>query len=74
MEEKQENEIRIDFEYIQKIIEENIFENTYKFKNLILDEIDEIDKVCTRLKNTILVVMCLLGFVLWIMAFVLKKF
>lgn len=74
MEEKQENEIRIDFEYIQKIIEENIFENTYKFKNLILDEIDEIDKVCTRLKNTILVVMCLLGFVLWIMAFILKKF
>lgn len=74
MEEKQENKIRIDFEYIQKIIEENIFENTYKFKNLILDEIDEIDKVCTRLKNTILVVMCLLGFVLWIMAFILKKF
>lgn len=74
MEEKQENKIRIDFEYIQKIIEENIFENTYKFKNLIMNEIDEIDKACTRLKNTILVVMCLLGFVLWIMAFILKNF
>lgn len=74
MKEEQENEIRIDFEYVQNIIEENIFQNTYKFKNLILDEIDEIDKACTRLKNTILVVMCLLGFVLWIMAFILKKF
>ena len=68
MKEKQE------FEYIQNIIEEYIFKNTYKFKNLIIDQIDEIDKVCTRLKNTILVVMCLLGFVLWIMAFILKKF
>ena len=74
MKEKQENEIRVNFEYVQNIVEQNIFENTYKFKNLIMNEIDEIDKVCTRLKNTILVVMCLLGFVLWIMAFILKNF